>query len=236
MSREEQGDKIERRVSFNGKGAVFLNGPQYQNYALHKFRIYAFSRETDLELINNSPLESNSKLKSKGRRLSSTEMKKLISQFLKRLLPQHLPPNYKNNISSVASHLNSSKISGVLLSILMRNILLNNYEISSAKNYQQQLNDHTVCTTLCDAFAIDGLICRDNLYEINTWCKVYSVATRSDKVLFVEIFNDEFQEIGICNDRNVLEDSLEEVGESEGQQLRICQSENIFTSFQPPEM
>ena len=29
MIREEEGDKIERRVSFNGKGAVFLNGPQY---------------------------------------------------------------------------------------------------------------------------------------------------------------------------------------------------------------
>ena len=27
-----------------------------------------------------------------------------------------------------------------------------------------------------NAFAIDGLICKDNVYEINTWCKVYSLS------------------------------------------------------------
>jgi hypothetical protein len=52
------------------------------------------------------------------------------------------------------------------------------------------VNDHTVCTTLCDAFAIDGLLCRDNLYEINTWCKVYSVGAVGGRQLFVEMFND----------------------------------------------
>jgi hypothetical protein len=64
---------------------------------------------------------------------------------------------------------------GVILTILMRHILLSKYEVESARNYEEEINDHTVCTTLCDAFAIDGLICKDNLYEINTWCKVYSL-------------------------------------------------------------
>lgn len=60
----------------------------------------------------------------------------------------------------------------------MRNVLYSNYEIGSAQNYEEEINDHTLCTTLCDAFAIDGLKCRDNLYEINTWCKVYSIFLR----------------------------------------------------------
>ena len=55
--------------------------------------------------------------------------------------------------------------------------------------------------TLCDAFAIDGLICRDNVYEINTWCKVHSFPLRKGRVMFVEMFNDEYEEIGTRNDQ-----------------------------------
>jgi len=35
-------------------------------------------------------------------------------------------------------------------------------------------------------------MCRDNLYEINTWCKVYSIILKKEKIIFVEMFNDEF--------------------------------------------
>jgi hypothetical protein len=53
---------------------------------------------------------------------------------------------------------------GVILTMLMRHILFSKYEVESAHNYEEEINDHTVCTTLCDAFAIDGLICKDSLY------------------------------------------------------------------------
>ena len=90
---------------------------------------------------------------------------------------------------------------GVILTILMRHILLSKYEVESARNYEEEINDHTVCTTLCDAFAIDGLICKDNLYEINTWCKVYSLNYCQRKIFFIEMFNDEFEELGSANDK-----------------------------------
>jgi hypothetical protein len=56
QTEEEEGFRRDRRVSFSGKGgAVFMNGPQYENYALHKLRIFAFSKSTDLTVITNSP-------------------------------------------------------------------------------------------------------------------------------------------------------------------------------------
>lgn len=51
----EEGPTRDRKVSFNDRGALFLKGPQYENYALHKLKIYAFSSTTDLNLIKNSP-------------------------------------------------------------------------------------------------------------------------------------------------------------------------------------
>jgi len=47
----------DRRVSFNDKGALFLNGPQYENYCLHLLKKFAFSRDTDLSIIENTPFE-----------------------------------------------------------------------------------------------------------------------------------------------------------------------------------
>lgn len=78
---------------------------------------------------------------------------------------------------------------------------MSKYEIESARHYDEEINDHTVCTTLCDAFAIDGLLCKDNLYEINTWCKVYSLNYGQRKTFFIEMFNDEFEELGSVNDK-----------------------------------
>jgi hypothetical protein len=41
---EEFVGRRDRRVSFNDKGALFLNGPQYENYCLHLLKNFAFSR------------------------------------------------------------------------------------------------------------------------------------------------------------------------------------------------
>lgn len=61
-------------------------------------------------------------------------------------------------------HLNRHHIAGVILSMVMRHILYSKYEVESAGDFQEEVSDHTVCTTLCDAFAIDGLICKESLY------------------------------------------------------------------------
>ena len=39
-------ERRDRRVSFNDKGALFVRGPQYENYCLHKLKMFAFSKET----------------------------------------------------------------------------------------------------------------------------------------------------------------------------------------------
>ena len=70
---EEEMGRRDRRVSFNNKGVLFLSGPQYENYTLHKLRIFAFSRGTDLSLIEGHPLSWQ------GRPLTSPMMKKLFS-------------------------------------------------------------------------------------------------------------------------------------------------------------
>ncbi len=181
-------------MSFNGKGAVFLNGPQYENYALHKLRIFAFSSSTDLSSIKNAPFEWDSSFKFKGEVLTNSQLKKLLSEFLKELLPSVLPVDYKTSLKSVRYYLNLHHVISVVLAMVMRYVLFQNYEVQSAGDFQEEVSDHTVCTTLCDAFAIDGLICKDNLYEINTWCKVHSVPVdRSSSTIFVEMFNDEFE-------------------------------------------
>lgn len=117
-------------------------------------------------------------------------MKKLLSEFLKELLPEALHQNYKDDLRSVKYHLNKHKSIGIIFTILMRYILLSKYDIESARDFNEEVNDHTVCTTLCDAFAIDGLLCKDNLYEINTWCKVHSIEQNAKKTFFIEMFND----------------------------------------------
>ena len=52
----------------------------------------------------------------------------------------------------------------VLLVVLMRYILYSKYGVEDALHYEVELNDHTVCTTLCDAFAVDGLLCKSNVF------------------------------------------------------------------------
>lgn len=52
---EEHPMKRERKVSFNGKGAIFDHGTEHDNYPLHKLKIFAFSKEVDLSEIVGSP-------------------------------------------------------------------------------------------------------------------------------------------------------------------------------------
>ncbi len=85
----------DRRISFNNKGALFVNGPQYENYCLHLLKNFAFSKEADLSIITNTPFEKDPTLRFKGEKLTSLMMKKLLSEFLKELLPSTLNKNYK---------------------------------------------------------------------------------------------------------------------------------------------
>lgn len=78
----------------------------------------------------------------------------------------------------------------ILFSILMRHILCSRYEIESARDYHSILHEHTICTALCDAFAIDGLICKDQFYQIERVCRVHTIDTRSGKMIFVELMDD----------------------------------------------
>lgn len=79
IDQEEDDFRHERRVSFNCKGTLFLNGPEYENFALHKLKMYAFSKSTELLLINNSPFEKSPTFQVEGKALSSLQIKKLLS-------------------------------------------------------------------------------------------------------------------------------------------------------------
>ena len=66
-------------MSFNDQAGVFVSGPQFDNYALYKLRIYAFSKETDLAAVLNTPFQTDNKFQIKDQNLSSPQLQKLLS-------------------------------------------------------------------------------------------------------------------------------------------------------------
>ena len=87
-----------------------------------------------MQIIKNSPFEFDPSLSSN--KLSSMQMKKLLSEFLDVLLPKEMPADYKTGLHSVRYYLNKFKVIGILMSMVMRYILFSNYEISTAEDYQ----------------------------------------------------------------------------------------------------